>query len=63
MNSKLKLRHDNIVICPYYDNGRCSHPRCIRMMGLECMKKGVKAYGKIKSRKNINKHSTRDVAR
>ena len=33
--NKIKLRHDNVVCCPYAKNG-CNHPRCIRMFGQEC---------------------------
>ena len=33
-----------IVCCPYFDDGAkaCSHPQCIRMLGMECMYKNKK---------------------
>lgn len=33
-----------IVCCPYFDKDAkaCSHPQCIRLLGLECMYKNKK---------------------
>ena len=34
---KTKLRHDDKVCCPYYENATCNHRiRCIRMRNQEC---------------------------
>ena len=54
--NKIKLRHDNIVICSYFKDGKCSHPRCYRMYGMECMKK-ENNHGKVRFKKHKHRNT------
>lgn len=35
---KIKVATTPVVCCPYFDDDKkmCSHPDCIRMLGMEC---------------------------
>ena len=55
MKSKIKLRHDKFIVCPYADKYGCGHPRCIRMCGQECYLKGWNTYGKTQPQRTHNR--------
>lgn len=61
--SKQKLRHEKVIICPYadYNKNGCTHPHCIHLHGQECyLKKVGRNYGKVKSKKHINRKFNRN---
>ena len=65
MKSKIKLRHENRVICPYANIPErvCTNPNCIRMTGQECYLKGNEYYGKTQFEKRNDRDFTQYVGR